>query len=137
MTIGAAGFYPSAKFTFPRSYVYEIAIARYGDTVTHSAGRFTIHAVPPDPTVLIVQTYPNFWQWNSNHYTLDHIVTECYALIGGVGAQVPVNFTLTYGQHPVRHRAVLEFQWYFLAPDFEYFPLPSQPLNYWMPQPLP
>jgi hypothetical protein len=132
------GFYlPSNKFSFRRSYVYEIAIARYGDTVTHVNGRFTIHAVPPDPTVLIIQTYPNFWNWNSNGYTLDHIVTECFALAGGVGPEIPINFTLQYGQHPTKHRAVLEFLWYTGSPDFEYFPLPVQPPHWWMPPPLP
>lgn len=136
MTIGTGTFLPYGGFRFPRSYIYQIDIARYGDTITHSAGRFVIHAVPPDLTTLTFQ-FDNAWYlWNSNYRTLDHIITECFAKIGGVGAEIPVNFTLGYWNNPTGKRPGLFVNWFTGSRDGEIFNLPAQPLNYWLPRPL-
>lgn len=137
MTIGTGIFVPNAHFAFPRSYIYQLDIARYGDTLTHLAGRFTIHAVPPDPTVAIIQFDNDWWLWNSNARTLDHVVTEFYALVGGVPPQIPLNFTLGYRIQPATGKPSLFFNWFTGPRDEQVFDLPPQPLNYWLPPPLP
>jgi len=136
VTIGTGTFLPYGGFRFPRSYIYELDIARYGDTITHSAGRFTIHAVPPDPTVAIIQFDNDWWFWNSNYRTLDHIVTEFFALPGGVGPEVPLPFTLGWRVRPGSVRSSLFFNWYVGDRDEQIFQLPPQPPGYWLPPPF-
>ena len=137
MTIGSGSFFPSARFAFPRSYVYEIVIARYGDTITQSGMTFTIHAVPPDPTVAIVVFNPRLGVWTSNRLTLDFCVSEFYALINGNPPQVPLNYTLSYTLSPLTGHGCLQFEWYIGTPDFQGFSLTKPGSPYWLPPPLP
>jgi hypothetical protein len=136
MTIGVGTFLPSARFAFPRSYVYEIVIARYGDTITQAGMTFTIHAVPPDPTVAVIVFNSRLGVWTSNRLTLDFCVNEFYALPGGVGPAIPLNYTLSYTQSPTDGRPCLQFEWYITAPDFQRFKLTSPGSPYWLPPPL-
>lgn len=136
MTIGSGTYSPSAGFAFPRSYIYEIVIARYGDTISQLGMTFTIHAPPPDPTVAIVVFDSLFGIWSSNGRTLSYCVKEFYALVGGVGPQIPLNFSLSYGKSPFTQRPALLFEWYVGIPDWQRFSLVPQPLDYWLPRPL-
>lgn len=136
MTIGTGTFLPSAKFAFPRSYIYEIVIARYGDTITQSGMTFTIHAIPPDPTIAIIVFDSLFGVWSSNKRTLDYCVKEFYYLAGGLPPQNPLPFTLSYTLSPLTGRPCLQFEWSSGTPDFQRFALVSQPPNYWLPRPL-
>ena len=136
MTIGTGTFAPQAKFAFPRSYIYELDIARYGNTLTQTSGRFTIHAPPPDPTFAVIQFDDNWFTWNSNARTLDHIVTEFWYKAGGVGPETPLNFTLGYRVRPTSKRPSLYFNWFSGTRDEQIFTLSTQPSNYWLPNPL-
>lgn len=133
MTIGTGTYSPSAKFWMPRSYVYRLRIARYGDTVTQVGNIFVIHAPPPDLTVLVVKFKLEFFVWNTNTYSLDFAVTDCYALIGGGGAEVPVNFSLSYLIDQPSGIPCLSFDWFTGSPDYQRFPLPPQIDPYWLP----
>ncbi len=136
MTIGTGTFIPSAGFAFPRSYVNEIVIARYGDTITQAGMTFTIHAVPPDPTVAIIVFDSLFGIWSSNGRTLSYCVKEFYALAGGVPPQIPLPFTLEYALSPFTLRPALLFRWFTGSPDYQRFQLVPSPPNYWLPRPL-
>lgn len=136
MTIGTGTFIPAAKFRFPRSYIYQIDIARYGDTITQIANRFEIHAPAPDLTVAVIIIDPAWFLWNSNYRTLDYVVTDFFALVNGVPPQVPLNYTLGWWENPVTHVPGLFFNWYSGFRDPQIFTLPRQPLNYWLPYPL-
>jgi len=137
VTIGTITYSPSGRFAFPRSYVYGIAIGRYGDTITQVANEFTIHAVPPDPSFAVLRLDPRFWLWSSNRWTLDHVITDWYVDIGGIPPHVPLTGTLSWQTNHLLHRAMLRFDWYITDPDYEFFSFYSQPLNYWLPKPLP
>jgi len=136
MTIGTGTFLPSAKFAFPRSYIYEIVIARYGDTITQSGMTFTIHAVPPDLTTATIVFDSLFGIWSSNKRTLDYCVKEFYYQVGGVGTQNPLPFTLSYTLSPFTQRPCLRFEWSGGSPDFQRFALVPAPADYWLPRPL-
>lgn len=77
-TIGAGFFSPSAKFAAPRAYWAAIKLGwvansfDQNENVLIGGGSF----IPPTRWVLHVN--PKFWDWNSNGYTLDHIVCESY-----------------------------------------------------------
>jgi hypothetical protein len=136
MTIGTATFHPNGRYAFPRSYVYGINIGRYGDTITAVDNVYTIHAVPPDPSVAIFVVDNRFWLWTSNRWTLDHIVAEAYVLVNNLPPKLPLDFTLSWVFDHTRHRAILQIEWFVTLPDFQYFALPAPPSNYWLPPPL-
>lgn len=136
MTIGTGTFTPNAGFSFPRSFVYELDIASYGDAISQLAARFTIHATPPDPTFAVIQFDNDWYLWNSNVRSLDHVVTEFWYKAGGLGPEIPLPFTLGYRVRPTSLRPSLYFNW-SSGPRLEFiFALPQQPLNYWLPKPL-
>jgi len=137
MTIGVGTFLPSARFAFPRSYVYEIVIARYGDTITQAGMTFTIHAPPPDLTVAIIKFNSRLGVWTSNRLTLDFCVDEFYALVGGGGSPIPLNYVLKYELSPLTQRPALVFEWYVGTPDYQRFNLTQPGSPYWLPPPLP
>jgi len=137
MTIGVGTFIPSAKFTSPRSYIYDFVIARYGDTITHSTIIFTIHAMPPDPTYAEIRLRQDWYDWSSKSYPLSYIVTDFFYRAGGVGPNIPLNFTLQPGISPLTMRPALFFTWFTGPPDWEDFRLPAQGADYWLPPPLP
>lgn len=137
MTIGTATYFPGGRFAFTRSYIFGINIGRYGDTITNAFNVYTIHAVPPDPSVAIFVMDNRCWLWTSNRWTLDHVIEEAYVLVGGVPPKIPLAFTLSYVFDHTRHRGILQLEWYVTLPDYQYFALPSAPSQYWLPKPLP
>jgi len=136
MTIGTGSFIPGGDFAVPRPYLYTVQVGRYGDTVTHVDGRFTVHAVPPDPTTLTIQFSPVFWTWQSGVWQLSEIITECFALIGGVGAEVPINYLLTWNNNPAFGQASLYVYWFGATTDLEIVTLPPSPPDYWLNKPM-
>ncbi len=137
MTIGTGTFSPTAKFAFPRSYVYRLLIARHGLTLAQTGSTWLFINPPPEPTVGVLVIDPAFWAWNSNGRSLDHIVTDFYYVVPPDPTQHPLNFSLAYGSDPVKNQPALFFDWFSGAPDFQTFTLPAQPSNYWLPKPLP
>lgn len=138
MTIGVGTYDPQAKFWFPRSYVFGLYFATYlGNTVTHVAGRYTVAAVPPDPTFAVMQLSNDFYLWSSKARSLDYIVTEFWYKSGGTGPELPLPFKLSYINDAPHNRQALKFEWATFSPVFVYNAFPSQPLNYWRPPPLP
>jgi hypothetical protein len=137
MTIGSGTFSPAGRFTFPRSYVYDLVIYRQGTTVTRALGAFTIHAVPPDPTFAYVQVRNNFYFWNSNRLQLPYIVSESWYKIGGVGAEIPLPFELDYAIDPITLRPTIYYTFFGGKTDPQTFTLPEQPSSYWLPPILP
>jgi len=117
--------------------VYQIDIALYGDTLTRVAGRFTIHATPPDPTFATIQFDNTWYVWNSNVRSMDRIVTEFWYKAGGVGPELPLPFTLGYWLNPTTKKPGLYFNWSIGSRLPAIINLPVQPLNYWLPRPLP
>jgi len=69
----------SPRFEVTRAYVSEFWLALYS-TVTYVQTDnvfYMTSPVYPDYQGWIVMN-PNFWQWSSNHYTLDHMVQYAY-----------------------------------------------------------
>jgi hypothetical protein len=137
VTIGTGTFNPAPYFECPRSYIYQFSVAWYGDVITHSYNTFTIHAVPPDLTTATIIVDENWYLWNTNSRSLDHIVKEFYYQIGGVGIHYPLDYYLTYAVHPTTGRLGLFTGGSSLLADFYTFDLPGQPRGYWLPPPLP
>jgi len=77
-TIGTGFYNPGAGFAAPRSFYKAIKLGwvansfSQNENVLFGGGSF----IPPTRWVLHID--PKFWNWNSNGYTLDHIVCESY-----------------------------------------------------------
>jgi len=136
MTIGTGTFFPAGKFTQPRSYIVDFVFFRQGGTITHLAGRFTLHAPPPNPTFAVIQLRNNFYLWNSNRWQLPYIVSESWYKLNGVGPEIAMPFSLSWQMDPVTLRSTIYYAYFGTSTDPETFTLPTQPLNYWLPPPL-
>jgi hypothetical protein len=64
---------PSAKFAFPRSYIKGIQILDYDDDIVWTANVAVVSIVIPGFTGTHTFIFrENFFEWNSNVYTLDY-----------------------------------------------------------------
>lgn len=136
MTIGTITYPKGAGFTFPRSYVYDLVIARYGTTITVAANHFTVHAAPPNPTTAHLVINPDWLPWSSKSWPMKSLVLEWYALVNNLPPQTPIDGTLNYLIDPITLRPSVYFDWFGGFPDYETFPLEKQPQDYWLPSPL-
>jgi hypothetical protein len=136
-TIGAGTFSPSGAFSLPRSYLYNFDIARYGDAISSAGPTWFIHAPLPDPTFAVIIADNDWFVWNSNGRTLDHILTDFYYEVPPSTVKHPLDYKLTYSLSPITHNPALVFEWFTGTPDFQSFLLPSQAFGYWLPRPLP
>lgn len=137
MTIGTGTFVPTARFSFPRSFINELVLYRNLDAVTFIGNVFTIYAPPPDPTTATIKILPAFIAWSSNGYTLDYLVTECYYQLTPGGTENPMPFDVVFHVNPTNGHNQLVIGWFGLHADPETFPLESAPSSYWLPPLLP
>jgi len=138
MTIGTGTYSPQPRFVFTKSYVTDVYFATYtGETFVRSGDTFTVYAVPPDPTFLFMRLYDGFFTWNSNQYTLDFVVQEAWYKLGGVGGEIPINFSVKWSAVNPSHGCALLIDWAPLTPVYHRVPMPAAPPNWWMPKPLP
>lgn len=128
---------PGAGFSFPRSFIYQVDIGLYGNTLTHAANVFTIHAPPPNPTVATIVFWPDWYQWSSNTYQLNQIVTDFYYQVPPSPTLTPLPFLLGYWLNPTTKKTGLYFNWFSGARLPVIANLPEQPFDYWLPRQLP
>ena len=137
LTIPNGSYAPSVAFHFPRSYVYDVDIALYGDTLTGSGGVFRIHAVPPNPAYILIEFRPDWFIWNSKMYQLGDVIQKFSVIIPPSPAETPLAFTLGYWLNPATTRPGLYINWLSGPRTPEIIALPHQPSSYWSPRPLP
>jgi len=128
--------FPSPVWAFPRSYIRGFRIyGPYGPVIrignrfeaTFTAGSYT--------NISVWEIYANFMDWNSNGYTLDHIIIDAYYTEppSTFRNPLPSNCGFLTRQHD-------NFSWlnisYATVPwtgtHFD-FPLELQPVDYWLP----
>lgn len=95
-SIGSVTFIPNARFAFPRSYVDQIRIDNLYTPFTHVRGFYTstISAFPGNHAYLMIRD--KFWDWSSNNFTLDYIVTQAYSVNDATLVEAPTNITVRY-----------------------------------------
>lgn len=131
MTIGAGAFYPTGRFTFPRSYIAQVWCCTAGFTLTQTANEFTLDFRPVFPSVYHWRFDPRFWVWSSNVWTLDHIITDFYYVNPPDPTQIPLNFGLYWVRYAPDHVPQLQ-----VAPNLSTVnpvrvTFPSYPPSYW------
>jgi len=129
-------YLPIPSFTAPRSYLYDVDIALYGDTITQTGNVFLIHATPPDPTFITLEFWDLWWTWNSKSYQLSEIVKNFYYQTPPSPTLTALPFDLGYWYNPTTRRPGLFLNWYVGLRLPRIAPLPPSPSNYWLPRPL-
>lgn len=129
-------FLPSAGFTVPRSYIYQIDVALYGDTLTQSSNVLTIHAVPPDPTFAVIVINPDVYLWSSSMYQISELIDRFYYVIPPSPLETDLFFALGYWINPTTKKGGLFFNWSAGPRLPAIINLPVQPSDYWVGRPF-
>lgn len=94
-------------------------------------------APPPNPARFVVQFDNNWWLWNSNKRTLDHVVKESWYKPTPSDPETPMDFIFSYNKNVLADGQNVYFYPFGLGGDPVVFDLPKAPLSYWLPPDLP
>ena len=131
MTIGVGAFYPSARFTIPRSYVAKVVNHSAGFLLTQTANTFTLDFRPTYGSIYHWTFDIRWWLWSSNTWTLDHIITESYYLDPPYVTQVPLNFGLYWVRYAPDYLPQVQFAPNLSTSTPVQASFPTYPLSYW------
>lgn len=134
--IGAGSFFPGGRFAAPRSYFKSWTIqqtiwltSRVDNVIT-----MTNPLVFWDTLQVVIDQ--RFYEWNSNAWTLDHVICECCFINLLTSVKTAEPYSLFYTK-TVGHdwpRLVFHPSGFDLALGLEFDMPPGNPL-YWLPDP--
>ena len=127
------GAFPDARFVFTRSYVHTLSFL--GDSVDYdNAGdTFTMWIDRPTGYGVTYVLKPFIQPWSSNHYTLDHVVDDCWWHYGFDGIHHNQAYTVNYwwvGSPSRPHLTIVQPLAGTMRKDYV---LPPAPPTYWLP----
>lgn len=76
--IGSGAFFPQGKFAAPRAYFKTFTVEQAIWIVSRVDNVITLTNPLVFWDTLVVVIDQRFYEWNSNGWTLDHIICECY-----------------------------------------------------------
>jgi hypothetical protein len=132
-TVGTASFYPSGRFAFPRSFITDFVLFKNFTNLVQHDNIFDLDLLPASPAIFRVTVDPDFWFWNSNARTLDHIIIESWYKPTGAGAEVPMDYFLSWNRYPAGTPSTLFYYPSSSGIDPVRFTIPSSPGSYWAP----
>jgi hypothetical protein len=127
------GYFPSAKFAFPRSYFARILVTDQSPNITLVGN--LIHTDIDASIgygiwyVLDIRIMP----WSSNRYTLDFPVIDCWWEAFFDGIHHPQGYEVNFTYHGTPLLPCLEIRNPFIQTDQEVFNVAQAPPNYWLP----
>lgn len=128
------GYYlPSAQFALPRSYIRGICI-QIDAVVTQTENEFTF----PDGINPLITYHINwdsrFWEWSSDRWTLDYMLTGVYYSVSGGAPRIDVPFGCQYFLRDENLSPYVIVNPFSAAwSQFHYYELPPAPPGYWQP----
>jgi len=132
--IGVGSFFPSAGFTAPRSYFQGVTIQQTIWITSRVDNVITMVNPLVFWDTLVVVLNQKFYEWNSNSYTLDHMICECYFHNLLTDAKTPEAYFLYYGQQVGKtyYRLIFHPSGFDTVSGLE-FDLPAGDPTYWLP----
>jgi len=121
------------SFSVTRSYVSQLWFAMNGYlTYVQTDNVFEFRYLPIPTYKAWVIFLPNFWAWNSNHYTLSRMVQYAYETYVDGGTETSVGLAIKYLYDPDegRHTIYVSTVSPSLNPKFL---LPAGSSSYWCP----
>lgn len=137
LTIGTLIYQPQARFEFNRAYVPHFVVTTGGWPYSFTGFTFRLDVGSPLIFSDFIVFNPKFVVWSSNSYTLDYIVDEVYYTVPGNPTHNPATDVLAWAYHPPGTVTTLFFDLLAVGAPFRKIALPPQPLNWWLPKPLP
>lgn len=133
MTKGAGNYSPQAKFAFPRSYVHGLCVRVDAPTTfTLNKAIFFDGGVPTRR--FTIETDTRFYNWSSDRWTLDFVITESYYQNLPNLTKFAVPFRVTWLRSPLDKRMYVEYLPYSLNFIARYYSAyPPAPPGYWRP----
>ena len=97
MTTGVyLGGSPSDRFSFTRSYAYQLSIIGDTNDIDQAGDTFTMWIDRGIGYGITYVLQPYILPWSSNHYTLDFVVYDCWWHAFFDGIHHPQAFTVNY-----------------------------------------
>jgi hypothetical protein len=130
---GTHSYVPSGRFSFRRSYIAGIRFRCNVDNVpSFTDGLFTITSVSSPSVIQYVELNPNFVDWSSNGWTLDHVITgDWYVILPSPVEHANNGHELAYIWDSVRGCMALRIS-FPLADQNYWFPLAGGGGGYWL-----
>lgn len=130
-------FRPQAKFWSPRSYFKGVAFGWVpGYTILEEGNPFLFEEHVFGGYRLFVRFKSNWWNWQSNSYTLDYAYEDFYAIapdhvthVAAGAVDVGLGFSALVPSYHFTANL-------YTTPEFKLFELPPAPADYWL-SPLP
>ena len=132
-TIGTGTFTPQGQFSFPRSYVGNVAFPADWDLEGHTLHQFVFNDFRFYNDRIFCNLYSPLWAWSSNSYTLDHVVVDLFYHALPSTLDTPPPYTLKFLPATPLHAATLALTSPFFSTTLQYFPLPPVDQPYWLP----
>ena len=131
MTIGTGSYFPSGRFSSPRSYIAQVYNASAGFSLVQTDNQFSLSFAPIYPSVYHWTFDEDWWSWSSNMWTLDHIIIECYYQDTPNPTKIPLDFGLYWQRHTLVDKPYLLFLPNLnpAVPILATFP--GTPIDYW------
>ncbi len=134
MTIGVGTYAPFPKFRFIRSYIKGVVVRIDTPVFNYSDGLIEFRDGTNVNRWYRMQMRSGCWQWNSNAYSLDFVITESYFVTNPSPTQTAMPFRLEWYTSPVDKAPYLLITPYSLAfTNYRYVTLPPAPSGYWLP----
>ena len=133
MTIGVGTYFPNGQFSVQRSYAYAVAFDGLFLPLVNPGPDF-VFTPAADPTQhFFISFLPQFWEWSSNSYTLDHIIVASYFTAPPTFTPTPYNFRLRWLPGTATTPPAVEFFPTGSDTPPAFYALPDQPPGYWLP----
>lgn len=133
---GTITYLPIPEWSFTRAYVGELWLQLHpdlGHTISGSEVTFTYSPIPG--YLAYLKFKDNFWEWSSNHFTLDYIVEWNYEVVFPGGPEATYFLTITHAWSPTTGKYAIIARTAVPTNNYHYA-LPSRDAPYWTPDPL-
>lgn len=88
---GSVAYDPSGGFSLCRGYVtwFEWFVNSDNAAISFDGTTFILGSIGYPHVVQYVEIRPSWWPWNSNHYTLDHLVVAYWYVVLPDPTEIP------------------------------------------------
>lgn len=125
--------FPSQKFAFPRAYIHRVG-TRANTSIPLWTGRRLDLYDPPTGTIAWTLIFKeDFWNWNSNRWTLDWVLEASFNTYGTPPTDHALDMFVWYVVDPLTGQGTIEISPFFGQPYLFAHDLPPAPPGYWFP----
>lgn len=133
MTIGTGYFLPQGQFSVQRSFITAVAFDGIFPYQVGTPPNFIFNPVTEPMNYYYINFLPEFWEWSSNSYTLDHLVIVAYKVALPDPTPIPYDYRLNYKPATATTPACVHLLPHFYTSSPVYYDMPARDQPYWLP----